>query len=546
MAQSIFNAQRPRISISGFTPTANPAKLMNTISRSLSDAGEQQFKKWQEGVIKQSAKEGELAGAQGAPEYRSGDTLSAEAFNEAAKRSHLTQVETQASQNMQAIKETYKNDPEGYQKASTQYIDGVVSGLRESSQTAAAAEFMNSRLRLTQQNDGYIVSKNYMAAQAETIEVNTDELIHTLNTNAYRDAGGIFSKDQTVQGMTIENFAVSKKVLENALHTTLPDGSPVYSPKAVERTLNAFHEKFYTRAVQDYVSQNDISDDELNQIINGTFAVDLGDGRRINVLDEVGADKYRTDVRDYTFTKMREKEAAAAKQETLTEKNMKNTQKQMGVMIIGDILSGGTETVDGIYKKLSAGMINAADAHTAIKLITDPNTGTDDPFIVADLKTRLAMGEDVGSEIQQLAPNMTGKTYISLMEQNAKVKAGNIDEAENWIVKQVLKPDEFGFPNPDSQKQAADIQTAYRQMIEDGMDPQLAYEKAQTIVDNLKDNRQTTRVPRYIVPSSEGGFDAVATFEETEKAYREGRISYSEMMAEATKMQELLQDMQSK
>lgn len=538
MAQTIFDAQRPRISISGSQPTADPTRLLNTVTRSLAEAGNEQFKKWQEGILKTAQKEGELAGATLAPEYRDDRTLSSEAFNEAAKRSYLTRLETETSKNMQAIRETYKNDPEGYQKASKQYIDGVVSGLKQNSQTAAAAEFMQARLQLAQQSDGYMVSKTYMARQAEEIEVETDELIHTLNTNAYRDAGGLFSKDPQVQAMAIEKFAVSKKALENALHTTLPDGTPVYSPKAVEAHMNQFHEKFYTRAVQDYVSQNDITDEELAQIVDGSFNVNIEGMGSINLLNELGTEKYEREVKEWTFRKIREQDAAQQKAEALNEKAIKEMQKQNGVALIGELLSGATVTLDGVYERLNAGMISSSDAMAAVKIITDPNAGSDDPDIVADLKTKLAMGQEVGDEIRRYAPYMRGKTYTSLMEENAQVQAGKIDEAENWIVDQVLEKDEFGWPDPNSQKQAADIQIAYRQMIEDGMDRQLAYEKAQTLVDALKSNKRTStsRVPRYAVPDGEGGFDIMATFEETEKAYREGRISYEEMMAEGKKL----------
>jgi len=540
MAQTIFDAQRPRISISGSQPSADPTRLLNTVSRSLAMAGDEQFKRWQEGVVKTAQQEGELAGAQLAPEYRSGDTLSANAFNDAAKRSYLTRLETESSTKMQALRETYKNDPEGYQKASKQYIDGVVSGLRESSQTAAAAEFMGARLQMAQQSDGYMVSKQYMAQQAEAIQVETEDLIHTLNTNAYREAGGMFSKDPNVQAMAIEKFSVSKQALENALHTTLPDGTPVYSPKAVQNHMNAFHEKFYTRSVQDYVSQNDVTDEEIDQIVNGTFAVNIEGVGSINLLDELGADKYDREVKEFTFRKIHEQNAAQQKAETLADKASKEMQKVNGVTLIGELLAGSPVTLDGVYEKLNAGLISSGDAMAAVKIITDPNAGQDDSDIVADLKVKLALGQDVSADIRKMAPYMTGRTYTNLMEDAAKVQAGRIDEAENWLVKQVLKPDEFGFPNPDSQKQAADIQTSYRQMIEDGMDPQVAYEKAQTLVDTLRSNQQASasRIPRYSVPDGSGGFDIVATFEETEKAFKEGRISYDEMMAEGAKLKE--------
>lgn len=541
MNQTIFNTTKPRISIFQPSTPANPRNLLNTITRSLDTAAENQFKQWQKAVVKKAEQEGELEGAQKQPEYRDNGSLSSKAFNEAAKRSYLTRLEIEASKNMQAIKETYKNDPEGYQEASNQYIEGVVSGLRQNAQTAAVSEFIKARLEFSQQSDGYAISKNYMSNQSEKIEVETDELIHTLNTNAYREAGGLFSKDPNVQAMAIENFSISKKSLETALYTTLPDGTPVYSPTEVKKIMNEFHEKFYIRAVQDYVSQNDITDEELNQIVDGSFSVNIEGVGDINILNEVGFDKYESDIRDWTFRKIREKESLEQKSNVLEEKTFKEIQKQNGVLLIGGILSGEPITLDGIYQKLDSGLINSIDAMAAVKLITDSNTGSDDPDIVADLKTKLALGQEVETEIKRLSPYMKGKTYISLMEENANVKAGKINEAETWLVKQVLRPDEFGFYNPESQKQAADIQTAYRQMIEDGMDSQVAYEKTQTLVDTVQKDyaQKLSRIPRYAIPDGLGGFDIVKTFEKTEQAYKEGKISYDEMIVEGKKLKAL-------
>jgi len=541
MNQTIFNITKPRVSIFQPSAPATPKNLLDTIRRSLNTAAENQFKQWQKAVIKKSEQEGELEGAQKQPEYRDNGSLSSEAFNEAAKRSYLTRLEIEASKNMQTIKETYKNDPEGYQNASNQYINGIVSGLRQNTQTAAVAEFIKARLELSQQSDGYAISKNYMSNQSEKIEVETDELIHTLNTNAYRESGGLFSKDPNVQAMTIENFSIAKKSLETALYTTLPDGTPVYSPTEVKKIMNEFHEKFYIRAVQDYVAQNDITDKELNQIIDGSFSANIEGVGDINILNEVGFDKYENDIRDWTFRKIREKESAEQKSNVLEEKTFKEIQKQNGVLLIGGILSGDPITLDSIYQKLDSGLINSTDAMAAVKLITDLHTGSDDPDIVADLKTKLALGQEVETEIKQLSPYMTGKTYISLMEENANVKAGKIDEAETWLVKQVLRPDEFGFSNPESQKQAADIQTAYRQMIEDGIDQQVAYEKAQTLVDTIQKDyaAKLSRIPRYAVPDGLGGFDIVKTLEKTEQAYKEGKISYDEMIVEGKKLKAL-------
>lgn len=543
MEQNIFNVTRHRISILDPVPPANPAKLLNTVTRSLSEEGNYQRKLWQEGVIRESAKEGEIAGSyEGAPEYREGNTLSAEAFNEAAKRSYLTRLEIDTSKQMAALREKYKMDPEAYLSASKKYIDGVVSGMKENSQTAAAAELMKARLQLEQQASGYAVSKNYMAYKSQEIEVETDELIHTLSTNSYREAGGIFSKDDNIKGMALERFAVSKQALDNALHTTLPDGTPVYSPKAVAEYQNAFHTEFYTRSVQDYVSQNDISDKELAAIMDGSFKVNIPGGvGEINILNEVGAEVYSKKIQQWTFNKIREQNSMVEKAKALQEKQTRELQKINGAKLIGEMLSGVPVTLDMIYEQLDTGTIDPSDAKSAIKIATDPNTGSDDQYIVSDLKTRIAMGEDVEDDIRNMSPYMKGTTFISLMEQNAKNKSGQIDEAENWIVKQVLKPDEFGFPDPNSQKQAADIQTAYRQMISDGMDKSLAYEKAQVMVEILKSNNEGkySRISRFAIPDGIDSFDIPKTLDEILKAHEEGRLSYEETQAELQKLKRM-------
>lgn len=539
MAQNIFRPGRTPVALTGTPAFANAAGLLKQVSNSLSQAADVQFKEWQEAVQRKATDEGMMAGAEGAPEYRAGESLQADAFNTAAKKSYITRLETDASARMAEYAEEFKNDPEGYLKASQKYINGISEELKQSSQTAPLADLFSARLQLDAQSTGYKIQKRYAALQQEQLRADNEALYMTIKNNTYREAGGIFSKDKAVQVNALERLTVSKKALDQSLHAVMPDGTPVYSPMEVQAREQDFYRQFYTRAAQDYIAGGDISEEELGQILDGTFSAKIEGLGEINILDNVGADRYENDVKRFAINKVREQVAAKQKEQRLLDDSMRQYRETNGLQVLGGLLSGVPMDSREIMSMVESGTLSASDAKSALKLIFDPNSGQEDYQLVSDLQVRIMQGEDVSSEIRKNAYRLHGNTFEKLMKENGKTQQGQVDDYKKWLSDQALAKDAFGFVDPNSRKQAVDIMTAYDQMIEDGMEPELAYEKSLTTLEAIQKDRLSGkfgRIPRYTVTTEGGAVDVAASFEETLKAFNEGRISEIELEAEYQKL----------
>jgi len=539
--RNLFESAHSSFAGTQATPDLTGAQLLEMVGNGLNKMGEAQIAEWQKATVENAAKEGAIAGSEGPPKYQDASKLSGQAFNEAAAKSHVTNLEINASAMMAKLQQEYSSDPEGYKKQSTSYINGLTEELNSNRETKALGGLFEARLKLAQQSGGYQVSKNYMAAQADKMKADTETLYHTIKTNSYREAGGVFSKDPSEQAISLNNFALSKKVLDTQLHAVTPDGKPLYTEQAIQRKEQEFHSKFYTRAVQDYVSEADIDENTLLAIKDGNLTVDF-QGQQINILNEVGAEKYETEVRDFTFTKIREQNAAIKKAEAEEKAASKEAQYVNGFDLISGIFNGAPQTAAGISQKLKTGQINHADAMAAMKMISDPQSGQTDSMVEAELEMRIINGHDASSDIKAMANKLNGNAYKRLMVLNTKEQQGEWDANRKELMKEAIKPDAFGFPDPKSQRLAADIGKRYDRMIETGMDPSLAYEKSRQDIDMIKKNDGTyNSIPLYNQISETGEMDVQATMLKTMEARKAGFITEAQYDVERNRLKRIFQ-----
>jgi len=536
MPFNIFDVTRSRVAISGMPMDTEADRMFSRVSASLGNAADASLAEWQDATIKKEATAGEIEGAGGDPQYKTGNNLAAEAYNAAAKKSYVTNLETKAASAMGQFAETYKNDPIGYQKATTDYMTGLTQELKSKSHTAGMADLFAGRLALDAQTQQYSIQKRQAAIQKEQAQADNENLYMTIKNNAYREAGGVFSKDTTVQKNTLMQFHLSKQALDSSLNAVLPDGTPVYSPKEKQAREEDFFRSYYTQAAKNYVTQGNPSPEDLSKIIDGTMEIEVPGLGKINLLDNIGADRYDKDVVNFVLQKENEKEALSNKARVLADRVDKEAQEVTGMGLLMDILNGKEVPMDKIVNDAKLGRIKASDATSMMKLVMDPNTGIDDYEYVADLSIRAARGEDVIGEARRNAYRMTGSTFEKILDTSNKAQKGLYNDNKSSLYKQLIKKDQWGFEDPDSIAKAYDIQLAYDQMIKDKMDPTLAYEKCQQIVDRVKgEEKGFGRVPKYIVTST-AGVDLQKTFEETAKAYEAGRLSEAEYEAEKAKL----------
>lgn len=521
---------RSRLVVPDLPQDLSGANLLKQVSRQTGVWANEAIADWQEAEKSKAATAGAIAGQQENVKYREGGTLTSDAFNAAARKSLVTMTDLKAKIGMQELSETYKDDPAMFQLKSKEFIGTISDGIKQTGDTVLAKE-TEASMTLAAQTAGYEISKAFGVQQVDKAKADNEMLLHTLQTDSYKGSGGLFSPDPEEQGIALTKFAINKKAYEANLHAVLPDGSPVYSATAIQKRMQSFHTKFYTGAVQNWVSEANLSTKELKKIKDGTLTVDIPGVGSINVLDEVGVDAYDKDVRRYTVAKIREKVAAEAKKLALEKDLMEDQRNKNDILLLNDLYTGQPTSSTSIISQVEAGKISATVAKSAIQMLNDPNTIVDDTAFVADLKVKQIMGEDITQTVKSNANRISSTSYKSLLSASAtaQVKAEKTaqSEDEKWIVREMVQKSAYGVEDPKSIRLAGDTVDSYRQKIKDGMTPELAFEEIRTTMDALKDRanrRAFNSVPKYNVITN-NTIDLMKSAQATGLAYKTGKIN---------------------
>lgn len=514
---------------------------MKQVSRQTGALADTAIAEWQTAEVAKATAAGSTAGTQDNVTYRPGTSLTSTAFNVAAKKTQATMTELKTTTGMTELAEVYKRDPAQFKLKSQEFIDATVENLTRAG-NPQLANVTKAKMALSAQTEGYKVSKAYVAEQVDKAKADNETLLHTLKVNTYKGSGGIFSADPEEQGIALTNFAVNKKLYDASLHAVLPDGTPVYSATAIQKRQQAFHSDFYTGAVQNWVSEANLSTADLKKIKDGTLIIDIPGAGAINVLDEVGVDDYDKKVRKYTVTKIREEVAAQAKLATLNKALMTEAQKANDIAMLNDIYNGSPMSSSEIVNGVANGKVSLTTAKSALKMLNDPNMVHDDIELVHQIKLQQIKGEDVTDIINANSNRISSNTYKELVTYDVSTKKSLQNEDEKWITREMVKKDAYGIEDPKSLRLAVDTVDSYRQKIKDGKSPQVAFEEVRNTMDALKDRaniRMYNSVPRYSV-IKDGKVDAGESIQETLKAFNEGRIDEETFNIEMDRFDKLL------
>jgi hypothetical protein len=539
---SLGDFARNTLVVPDIAPDLSGMQLLNQVSRQAGAIADRSLKEWKTAEVNQATTEGKIAGTQPNVKYRPGGTLSADAYNAAARKSLSTMTELTSSIGMGELAQVHKNDPAMFQEKSTEFIDTVTQGLRDTGDVAMANETKAS-MTLSAQTKGYEISKVYQAAQIDKIKADNTMLLHTLKVNTNVGSGGLFSPDPEEQGIALTNFAVNKKLYDASLHLVLPDGTPVYTAEGIQKRQQAFHTDFYTGAVQNWVSEANLSVNDLKRIKDGTLEVEIPGVGSINVMAEIGVDDYDTKVRRYTVTKIREKVAAQSKLLQVEKQTLALRSKANDIALLANIYDGVPTSAATIHNNVRDGLVSLGTAKSALKMINDPDTIKDDKVLVADLKVQQIQGIDITADVKSNAHRIGGASYKALLAGSAKNQKTMQSEDEKWIVREMIKKSPYGVENPKSIRLAGDTVDSYRQKIRDGASPEKAFEEIRATMDALKDRvnrRAFNSVPKYTV-ISDGTIDLALTVDATALARKNGLITEEQFQIEMARLRDIKQ-----
>ncbi len=533
---------RSRLGVPEVPQDLSGANLLNMVSRQTGKLADEAITQWQESEKSKASAEGTAAGWQPNVKYREGGTITAQAYNKAASESLRTSTDLKAKTGLQELAEVYKDNPAEFQTKSSEFIANITNSLKQAGDMNMAKE-VEASMTLSAQTAGYEISKAYNAKMVDQAKADNEMLGQTLKTDAYKGSGGLFSKDPEEQGIALTKFAVNKKAYEASLHKVLPDGTPVYSAVGIQKRMKAFHESFYTGAVQNWVSEAELSASDLKKIKDGDLTINIPGVGSINVLDEVGVDVYDQKVRRYTVTKIREKVAARDKELDVENKLMAQRSKANDVELLNKLYTGQPVSAATIQKDVSNGKLSLPTAKSALKMIYDPETIKDDKSFVAELKIKQIQGVDITEEVKANAHRISGTSYTTLLTNAAKGERTLQKEDEKWIVREMVKKSGFGIEDPKSLRLASDTVDSYRQKIKDGESPEVAFEETRNTMDALKDRanrRAFNSVPIYAVIEN-NTINLGATADATQKALEEGKITEEKFNIEMNRLRSIHQ-----
>ena len=544
MQLTIGDFTRQRLITSTATPSLSGANLLKHVSRGIGQLADESIREWQASEISKATAAGKIAGHQENVTYQSGDSLTAQAFNKAAKQSAAIATKVETTLGMNELRNKYNNDPAKYQEESDAYIENQVKTLKENKQTADLAAITEGQMRLAQQSTEYQISKTFMAKAISKMKSDTAILIHTIKAEAFKTAGGIFSIDPIEQGIALNSFAHNKQLLDASLHAVAPDGTPIYTAEAIQKRQQEFHTRFYTTAVQSWISEANLTVKDLVAIRKGTLSIELPGVGKINILDEVGQDAYESKIIKYVKQKMKDKMALDKRIEDQEKIVNKKNKDVADVELITGIYEGKVIDSNSIIKMIKDGKISRVAANSAIRMLNNSEAVAHDEAYETELKVRQIQGEDISKEVIENASRLSAKAYDSLLTANAKAGKTIHSEHEKWIVREMVKKDKFGMDDPMSVRLASDMVDLYRAAIKQGLGPELAMEKARTTIDVMKDRanrRLFSSVPKYSVVK-DGVLDIVATLKATKLAVDNGLITNAVYRIEIERLSALINE----
>ena len=523
---TIGDFTRSRLAMPTIAPNLSGAELLQDVSRRLDKVVDTSIQDWQKAEVVKAESEGLADGASNSIQYRKSGTLTGDAYKKNADATRMNMLGVESQLTFKELKETYSADPAGFIEQSNEYITKTVDSLEGNPEGQA---LMEGQLKLKQQADGYAIKKRFDNVEADKFKTSTESLIHSMKTSAYETAGEVFSKDPDSQALALNQFGLSKKLLVGSLNAVTAQGTPVYSEVEKTKISDQFHTDFYTRAAEDYFENNDLDSNNMADLLEGKLEISIpGTDQKINILNEVGVDVYDKDVKKAAINSMNERNVTDKRARVEAKAQMKVDQDSANFSIMTDLKTGGTVSVNMVNQLVKAGTITAAQGNKMIDEVLDPST-YDNPFIVAEINDAITKGEDASQMIANggLAP----KTYIQLMKANSSAlstETEGLDKENMRMIKGEFQDvGQFGFATAEEVRTTNDIIAIYQRNRQEGMDSELALEKARVLIDIAKDKELKRVSPRLRI-GVDKKVDVQATVNGLQKDFKEHVITEDE------------------
>ena len=548
MPQKLPQLQSPSVISPLPTQDMSTVELANFFSKALNEFGKETYKVWHDQTVKQAKEASSQAALQAHfsgidPLFQSSEGLYGRAYNASLLQGLKSKYEFESAQALNAIKNENKENPQEYLKQSSEFRDTFINDLLTNKHTSKFAPYFDAKIKLEQQSSFYEIDKKAQANEIDALKTQAKEHGEFLKNLAYQSAKYIFSEDIDLQKNTLAAFEANRKLYEQELMRTFSDESTLYSPSEVTKLLSDYQKTFFIRAAQDYISQSDLTREQIREIKNGALKIPNTDNYILDV-NRVNSEDYKKHIVKFMFQKLKDKQAADNKARSLADQKNKLAQEKNAIDLFRKLYTG-TEPIDGTT---ILGMINREEitqtvGEKALKMIYDPAFRTSSEIrTVAELERRIIGGENLTKELPLRSEDLKPEDFLRLVEKNAKMQAGEISEIERtnkkFIYDNLVDTSLFGkITNKNGLILAKEVEASYDQIVKDytmqGVKPsdvhKLAYEKIKSYVNFLKireNNKNLDHFAMYtVLDNNTNTIDYEKTFYETKSAYYKGRLS---------------------
>jgi hypothetical protein len=586
----VLRLNKPLVSSPQVIQDNSAESLFVGISQELNNLAQQEIQAYADQTIGEATELGAIEGFAGKgarveAQKRPGFSLSAQAYNEAAKKSASVRLELEYTNALEDIKRLNIANPSGYESSVNSYINGFVDELGRNPLTKDSAPLFEKKLKFKQLSDSSVITETYNNLVKDRYEADVLLLTDSIKTNAYRYAKNVFSDNPEDTLRSLQNYKLSLQELSNNLNSILPNGKAAFSQESKVKQLQAFSESFFTYGMEDVIdtySNNYVQEipgskyltiDMIDELKSGILINIPGTEFNIDVLKEVGADNYDKIVK-YAESKLTSQQLARERKERLLPESQKKLQRENDVAILNSLLSkkpinGVIPTPDYIMNLLTNGAMSKAGAEEAIKYYYNDEIAEDD-ILYAQLSANVTMGNtDERDVIVRNATRLGEKRFNDLYTQAQKNVTQKIktEETENLqtIYKEAVDKTLLNIELTSSIVRANDFMQQYKQLVKGYLEypydsngnidysqepkkiqysPKVALEIVrQNILSIKRDSiNQPSRIPVFFSVDKTGKLDLNQAARFLKRSAIEGIITGDELEAEYRKIMFMQQE----
>lgn len=481
ISQSILDIEPSKIAISNMPADNGVSTFFNQAAQTAGKVADRKLKDWQEATIKEAAK----VGKQGVDAVEDDGTYYAEAFNKAFTERKTLDLDAEIRTKDIALKEQYRNDPVGYEKAKSALMTGMLEPLKMRSETKDIATTLNRAHAVDTATTKSAISETMFKEQAaeygNKIQIEAEKLV------TQPRKFNLFSNSTTERSAAVEEMNARKaKLMDLAISLNPATGRPYMQPWEIENVGRYYDTQI---AMSDVTARmRDMSSEQLIQAADGNLM--MPDGRSLGEIlgvkglrsvtasgraEEDRRSKEAERLETRMIAQAARDEARMLREEAKAEKAQLDADRNVDKSYTMAAATGAL-TEDDIIKARAANRLTHEQAEDLkVRLYTEqPETSA--PAVVNAFQSALVNDNDYAKAEQILLDNAWEFSKADQIANQQLLQRFKTQQIKPSTMKHTAIDIDKQLPGLEDK--AGEIKAQYSKNIANGMDPTLAQEEA--------------------------------------------------------------------